>query len=187
MRPPTASFVARLDHPVVAGVDRALERLASAGRGNPRLDRAMYLLSEAANHSVLWHGINAVDALVGGPTHRRRALRRSALLVAEQSLVNGPIKSSVRRVRPEDLDDHPHRLRAPRTSSFPSGHASAAACAATLLRRDLGFGPVWFALAAAVAWSRVHVGVHHPSDVAGGWLVGRTLGRLGALVWPRPR
>jgi undecaprenyl-diphosphatase len=146
----------------------------------------VYLLSEAANHSLLWHGINLADAVVGGRSHRRRALRRSVIVAVEQAVVNGPVKSLVARERPDAHDDHPHSLRTPRTSSFPSGHASAAACSATLLSRDLGAAPVWWALAGAVSWTRVHVGVHHASDVAGGLALGTLLARVAAAVWPAP-
>lgn len=175
-----------LGSPAVRGVDAAAARLAGSARGKGA-DRAVYLLSQAANHSMLWHGINLADAVLGGPSHRRRALRRSIILAAEQAVVNGPVKTLVARERPDARDDHPHSLRTPRTSSFPSGHASAAACAATLLSRDLGGAPLWWALAATVAWSRVHVGVHHASDVAAGVVVGRTLARVAGTIWPPPR
>ena len=169
----------------VVGLDGAAARAAQRARGRG-FDRAVYLLSEVANHSMLWHGINLADAVVGGPTHRRRALRRSVIVAVEQAVVNGPVKSLVARERPDAHDDHPHSLRAPRTSSFPSGHASAAACSATLLSRDLGAAPVWWALAGAVSWTRVHVGVHHASDVAGGLALGTLLARVAAAVWPAP-
>ena len=167
----------------VRGLDRAAARVADRARGRG-FDRAVYLLSESANHSMLWHGINLVDAVVGGPDHRRRAVRRSVIVAVEQAVVNGPVKSLVARERPDERDDHPHALRSPRTSSFPSGHASAAACSATLLSRDLGAAPLWWALAGAVAWTRVHVGVHHARDVAAGIALGRTLARVAAVVWP---
>lgn len=152
----------------------------------------MYALSQAANHSLMWHSINLVDALTGDRTRRRRAIRRSAIIATEQALVNGPVKLIASRDRPLALEHHPHELRVPRTSSFPSGHASAGTCAATLLTRDLGAGPLWFTLAAAVAWSRVHVGVHHASDVVAGVVLGRTMADVGGRVWPvqwadRPR
>ena len=174
-----------LEHPHVTRMDAAATRLAGAARGRGA-DRAVYLLSEAANHSMLWHGINLVDAVVGGPTHRRAALRRSVIIAVEQAVVNGPVKALVARDRPDPRDDHPHALRAPRTSSFPSGHASAAACAATLLSRDLGAGPAWWTLAGTVAWTRIHVGVHHASDVAAGLALGRALAGVAAAVWPAP-
>jgi undecaprenyl-diphosphatase len=175
-----------LEHPRVAGVDAAVARAAASARGTAA-DRAVYLLSQAANHSMLWHGINLVDAVLGGPEHRRRALRRSVIVALEQAVVNGPVKSLVARQRPDGHDEHPHRLRTPRTSSFPSGHASAAACSATLLTRDLGAGPLWWALALGVGWTRVHVGVHHASDVAAGLALGRTLAAAAGLVWPAER
>lgn len=170
----------------VARVDRATATAAAAARGKGA-DRALYLLSQSANHSMLWHGINLVDAIVGGPQHRRRAARRSAIVALEQALVNGPIKSAVSRQRPDARDDHPHDLRTPRTSSFPSGHASAAACSATMLSADLGLAPVWWSLAAVVSWTRIHVGVHHASDVIAGIAVGRLLARLSDVLWPRDR
>jgi len=171
------------DHPLVRALDAAGEHLAARFRGRPRVDRAMYALSQAGNHSLLWHSINAVDALVGGEAGRRRALRRSLILGCEQAVVNGPVKAMFRRGRPGHVTDHPHDLRTPRTSSFPSGHASAGACAATLLSADLGWSPVWFTLAGAVAWSRVHVGAHHPSDVAAGFVAGRSFSRLAGALW----
>lgn len=171
----------------VAALDAVGVRLASALQGRAPLDRALYALSEAANHSMLWHGINAVDALTGDPVRRRQAVRRSIVLAVEQGVVNGPLKSSVRRTRPEAVDDRPHQLRTPLTSSFPSGHASAGACSATLLTRDLGHAPLWWGLAAAVAWSRIHVGVHHASDVAGGAVVGAAIAAAADRCWPPPQ
>lgn len=184
-------------HPAVRAVDALGERIARSTRGIPRVDRALYTLSEAGNHSAIWHGINLVDATVGAALagaaggdaarRRRNALRRSAVLLTEQIVVNGVVKSQFRRVRPATVDDHPHDLRTPRTSSFPSGHASAGACSATMLSADLGAAPVWWALAAGVAWSRVHVGAHHASDVLGGITVGRVVGRVALAVWPGRR
>ena len=72
-------------------------------------------------------------------------------------------------------------MRRPLTSSFPSGHASAAAFTAVLLtgwdgRRS---APLWWALAIVVATSRAYVRIHHASDVVAGMAVGAVLG-LGA-------
>lgn len=164
-----------LDHPAARRVDSAAVAAAAALKGRPGVDRVAYVVSEAANHSILWHAINAVDAAVGGPTRRRNAVRRSVVLAVEQALVNGPVKMVAVRQRPIVAEAHRYTLRTPRTSSFPSGHASAAACSATLLTHDLGGAWLWWPLAAAVAWSRVQVGVHHGTDVLAGAGVGRVL------------
>lgn len=170
--------------PPVQRLDVAVAAVAGRLHGRPAIDRAMYALSEVANHSLLWHGINLVDAVTGPGERRRRAVRRSVVLAVEQSVVNGPVKSAVRRERPEGPTDRPHRLRTPLTSSFPSGHASAGACSAIMLTRDLGHGTLWWGLAAAVAWSRVHVGVHHASDVVAGAAVGATIATASGRLLP---
>lgn len=175
-----AGWFARTDARLAATITRA--------RGNRLLDGLAYGLSEAANHSLLWHGINLVDLSIsaskGDLPRCRRALRRSVVQGVEQALVNGPVKALVRRQRPAVQLAHPHRLRVPITSSFPSGHATAGACAAELLSVDLGHRGAWWALAAIVGWSRVHVGVHHPSDVLAGWLIGTGAARASRMVWP---
>ncbi len=78
------------------------------------------------------------------------------------------------------------QVRQPRTSSFPSGHASAAAMAATLLADRSRAPALWYGVAAVVATSRIHVSIHHASDVVAGAAVGLALGRVALRVWPLP-
>ena len=150
-----------------AAVDRALDRVRT-----PQLDAVLYRLSSAADHSLLWHFCGAAHALSrDGDTSW--AARYAAAMGAESLLTNGLIKTLFGRVRPADYADiewH-YGMHRPITSSFPSGHATAAFCAATLL----GGGP-WYALAGAVAATRVYVRLHHASDVAAGAVVGLGLG-----------
>jgi membrane-associated phospholipid phosphatase len=100
--------------------------------------------------------------------------------------VNGPVKSLFRRHRPPWEQERPLRLRRPRTSSFPSGHASAAMTAAGVLSQNDPLWPLYYALGAVVASSRVYVKIHHPSDVVAGALVGIALARVARRVWPFP-
>jgi undecaprenyl-diphosphatase len=109
----------------------------------------------------------------------------SAVLGIESALVNGAIKSVFRRRRPPWATDRPHRLRRPRTSSFPSGHASAAFTAAGVLADDDPLWPLYYALAVVVASSRVYVKTHHASDVVAGALLGAVLARVARRLWPR--
>jgi undecaprenyl-diphosphatase len=176
-------------HPLVAALDARAEQLARRLRGHRVADRALYALSEAGVHSGVWHAIDLVDAVSGDADRRRRAVARSTALLAEEVVVNVGLKRLFGRVRPTHVTEHPHGLRRPRTSSFPSGHASSSACAAVLLGRDLGHGWAWATLAVAVGWSRVHVGAHHASDVAGGAALGALTGlALSAVLGdPPPR
>jgi undecaprenyl-diphosphatase len=163
--------------------DRWAEQPFERWRGRPTADRVFYAASEAANFSLLWHGLAWLPVVLS-PTPQRvlRATGTSAALVAESAIVNGPVKAVFRRDRPV-LDtgvQRPYRLRTPRTTSFPSGHASAAVVAVMVLgrRRSLPVRLALGVLGAVVASSRVHVRIHHASDVAGGLVIGYGLGRL---------
>lgn len=175
-----ARVIARLD----AGVDRHIDPL----RGNPVLDRVMYTASELGNFSLVWHLVNTSRAVA--PDRRVvHALRVAGVLGLEAVLVNGPVKNVFRRHRPVWEHERPLRLRVPRTSSFPSGHASsAAAFAAMMSERDPAW-PLYWGLGAVVASSRVYVGVHHASDVVAGAALGYGLARLARRLWafPAPR
>ena len=161
----------------VEGVDAAIDAWWERRlRGRPVLDRVMYSVSEAANHSRLWHALGAGQAVVR--RDGRPAAELSAALLAEAVLVNGVIKTIFGRRRPTFGGDRPHNLRQPLTSSFPSGHASAAMVAAALLSRRSRWAPAYFGLALLVAASRVHVRIHHASDVAAGVGVGAALGAV---------
>ena len=133
-----ANPIERLDDAVDAWWERRL-------RGRPVLDRLFYGASEAANHSLLWHGMGAAAAVVRDD--RRFATRLSIALLAEAALVNGVVKTVVGRKRPEHRGSRPHALRQPLTSSFPSGHASAAMVAAALLSRGSRWRAAWYGLA----------------------------------------
>jgi undecaprenyl-diphosphatase len=102
----------------------------------------------------------------------------SSALGVEAAIVNGPVKMLFRRQRPVG-HERPHHLRTPRTSSFPSGHASAGMFAAVLFAARTRRRWPWYILGALMGWSRVHVKIHHPSDVIGGAAVGLVLGRVG--------
>jgi len=142
------------------------------------LDQVFYALSSAADHGLLWLAIGAGRAArTGEPAI---ALKLGALLGAESVLTNGVVKSFFRRVRPQEHFTHdaplPYGMRRPVTSSFPSGHAATAFMAAMVLSKGTKAAPAYFALAGLVAYSRVHVRMHHWGDVLGGAALGLALG-----------
>jgi len=146
-------------------------------RGNPAFDRLWYAASELGDHSLVWHLI-ATGRAAASMRAEPAALRVVLALAVESGLVNGVVKSMFNRSRPIITEERPLRLRIPRTSSFPSGHASSATMAAVLLADKSRIGPVYGAAAALVALSRIHVRIHHASDVAGGMVVGTALGAI---------
>lgn len=145
------------------------------------LDRIFYPLSSAADHSALW----VVIALARGflsPQHAGTVLPAMAVIGAESLLTNVAIKSAFRRVRPThpigESAPLPYRMRRPITSAFPSGHATSAFTAAMFLSVDDPLAPAYFALATAVAASRVYTRMHHASDVLAGAALGLVFGAV---------
>jgi undecaprenyl-diphosphatase len=161
-----------------ARFDTAVERVVDRLR-SPTLDHVFYALSAAADHSKLWHGLAWFRGLATGRTDNAR--RMSTALAVESFVTNVVVKSAVGRVRPArpTLDDPlPYGMRVPITSSFPSGHATAAFTAAVFLSDDDALAPIWYGLAGAVAFSRVYVRMHHASDALAGAALGLVLGRI---------
>lgn len=163
-------------------VDRALERV----RGRRALDRVMVAASELGDFALVWHIVGVARGLTGDE-RATQALVFAVLLGIESLLVNQGIKRLFRRTRPTVSGDERLTVRRPSTSSFPSGHASSACFAATLLTAWDGpaLAPLWFSIAAIVAVSRAYVRIHHASDVVGGAVVGVALA-LAARSLPLP-
>ena len=174
------SRVQRLDH----GLMRR-----SVGARSPGLDRVLVAITRAANYSRLWLLIASGLAACGGPRGRRAAGRGIIAIVMAAAVANGPVKLLARRRRPFP-GSRPTLVPMPRSTSFPSGHSAAAFAFATGACAELPIlAPVLVPLAGTVAYSRVHAGVHYPSDVAAGAAIGIGSGVLATrlLRWVRHR
>lgn len=152
-------------------VDALLERL----RGNSVADRLFTTASHVGEFSLIWHAISVVRGLVKG--RRDQVVVLAAMIGLESLIVNQGIKRIFKRTRPTPSGEDGLRVRAPITSSFPSGHASAAAFASSMLASWDGrrWAGLWYSLAGVVGVSRAYVRIHHASDVVGGLVVGRVL------------
>ncbi len=168
--------------PVVDRFDTAAEALLERLRGNPVADRVFSTASHLGDFSVIWHVVGLGRGLALGRLDQTVVL--AALLGAESLVVNQGVKRLFRRERPTETGDERLPVRRPSTSSFPSGHASSAAFAATVLIGWDGkrLAPLWITLAAIVGTSRAYVRIHHTSDVVGGAALGVALGLVGRAV-----
>ena len=172
-RPRWIEDAERLDLAIYAAIART---------PTPALDIAMSRLSRAADYSRLSLASAALLALAGGRTGRRAAAQGLASLAVTATVVNVAVKPLARRRRPDRLaGDVPlaRHVRMPSSRSFPSGHSAAAFAFATGVGHVSPAAAVPLrALAALVAYSRVHTGVHYPGDVLAGALIGTALAQL---------
>lgn len=178
--PPPAFPTSRIDR-LDEAADAAWGRVF---RGHAVADRTFYLASELGDFSVIWLLLAAAEG-VRSEADADASIRLALLLLGESLLVNQGIKRLVRRPRPINADERPHHVRLPRTSSFPSGHASSAMAAAGMLsHRHPKAAPIYYGMAAVVATSRVHVKVHHVSDVIAGAAIGVVYAQVAKRLWP---
>ena len=164
------------------GWDKHLERWQVGHRAG-FLDPIFKGLTYAGTDGALWLAIALVAALVWW---RPRLFAFTLAADAVALLLAEGLKAAIPRARPQL---HPLVAR-PHSHSFPSGHAATSFACATVLAAALPRYRVAFVLlAAAIAWSRVYVGVHYPLDVVAGAALGlgvgyaviRGLPRLGAV------
>ena len=162
-------------------VDRAVYG-AIADTPTPLLDEPMRRLSNAANFSKLWIGFAAAVALAGGHKGRRAAATGLVAIGVTSAVVNQGVKRIADRTRPDRIgEDVPEDryVHMPESTSFPSGHSASAFAFANAVGALIPvLSPPLHLLAGAVAYSRVHTGVHYPGDVLIGALIGSVMGDL---------
>ncbi len=164
----------------LGAVDQAVYS-AVAATPTPSLDEPLRRLSNAANYSRLWLAIAAGLALAGGGAGRRAAVRGVAAIGVTSALVNLPGKAVWSRPRPDragaGVPDQ-RNVTMPASTSFPSGHAASGFAFAAAVGYDQPWlGAALRFLAATVAYSRVHTGVHYPGDAVVGALIGAGTGQ----------
>lgn len=140
----------------------------------PVAERAAQLVAKSGENGYLWFGIGLAGAAFDRP--RRRQWLFAAAIGPVAIGLNFGIKLLVKRPRPS-LEGLPPLGGAPSSLSFPSAHATASFAAATAMSR---FAPelklALFGAAATMAVTRPYLGMHYPSDVVAGAVLGTVLG-----------
>jgi undecaprenyl-diphosphatase len=153
--------------------DRALGLWLAAHLEHPAITSLMIALTVIGAKGGVWLALGFVTWLIA-PARRMRVWRLLLALGLAGLLVDQITKPIVGRVRPwVDHSGYRDFGRRPTSPSFPSGHAATAAAGALALTRiwPAAAVPAW-TLAALIALSRIALGVHFPSDVVAGFLLG---------------
>ncbi len=175
--------VAVTNHPEIAEADRDLFDAVNEGHG-PEADRVFVTVTELGSLYASGAAAGTLVALGRGQT----AVRAFGATCATWLVLQG-MKKLVDRPRPLDADPDGTRqlIARPNGMSWPSSHPAVLTTFTRVAARDLELGlagrGALSALDATVATSRVYLGVHYPSDVISGLLIGRAVARL----WPRRR
>jgi len=162
----------------IQDIDRATLVFARTRGHQPAVERTVAAYSRAGEHAACWLALGLAGAALTRDPDRRRAWLRGVGTVAGSYGVNQAVKFIVRRHRPE-LEGLPPATSVVTQLSFPSAHATTSFAAARAYAR---LAPAWllYAAAAAFAVSRPYLGVHYPSDVLAGAVLGTAIAELRA-------
>jgi len=164
----------RVSRGALAALDRRLLRILRTRAHAPPVEAAVTLLARAGENGLLWHGLAATGAVLDG--ERRSVYLRAMRVVLIALLLNSAAKQLVRRMRPA-LEELPALTPVISGRSYPSAHSSTSFAGARVLSEAMPAVPL-YALALAVAVSRPYLGVHYPSDVVAGALLGDAVAEL---------
>lgn len=150
----------------------------------PGLDFFMVQITRLGDKGMIWLILAAMLIII--PKTRKSGGILAAALIIDILLCNGILKHLFGRIRPCEVNQAV-QLLVPRPDdfSFPSGHTAASFCAVTalFLCRERMLWKVSLFLAVLIAFSRLYLYVHYPTDILGGVLFGICSGILGYVLW----
>jgi decaprenylphosphoryl-5-phosphoribose phosphatase len=160
-------------------LDLKILRVMRTAGHTPGIEATAKALGKAGNNGAIWFGIGILLALLD--RSNREAWLICAVLGPVAIGLNYVVKLVVKRPRPE-LAGLPPLGGAPSSLSFPSAHATSSFAVATAMTRVEPWGALAFLLALALALGRPYLGMHYPSDVVAGALIGVLLGLVVPLA-----
>lgn len=149
----------------------------------PWLDKIMVAITSLGNAGILWIVLAAVLLII--PRTRKVGICMAIALILDLLMTNCLLKNLVARTRPYDVANFTDLIvKKPTDYSFPSGHtaASFAAVTALFMSRKKMLGAISCVIAILIAFSRMYLYVHFPTDIIGGIVVGVIAGVAAGLI-----
>lgn len=149
----------------------------------PWLDKIMVAITSLGNAGILWIVLAAVLLII--PKTRKAGLCMAIALILDLLITNCLLKNLVARTRPYDVANFTDLIvKKPTDYSFPSGHTAASFTAVTALfmRKEKLLGSIACVVAVLIAFSRMYLYVHFPTDILGGIVVGIVAGVAAGLI-----
>lgn len=164
-------------------IDNTILRWINVELRNKTFDKAMPIITSSGNLGIIWITISVL--LMTKKDYRILGQMILTALVITTIIGEGIIKNIVRRKRPfYHEDDKELLISKPITYSFPSGHtASSFAVATVFIKADNAASLGIILLAGLIAFSRIYLGVHYPSDVIGGGIIGVLCGFVTVIIF----
>ena len=158
----------------VARADLAVYRTIRSTARPPEAVQVVSRFSSTGEHAALWLVVGLAGTVLDAD--RRPRWKKAVSGVALAYLANFGLKNVFRRKRPL-LEDLPQLIKTPTALSFPSAHATSSFAAARAYSPLLPAAPL-YAVAGAMALSRVYLGVHYPTDIVAGATFGTIMGSV---------
>ena len=146
------------------------------------LDKVMPIITSLADKGIFWIAI-AVIMLFFRKT-RKMGITMGVALVLGLALGNGVLKNLFNRARPfAEIEDIQLLIEKPHDPSFPSGHTLASfEAAGAMMFYNKKFGIPALVLASLIAFSRMYLYVHYPTDILGGIVFGLLFAFVGYVI-----
>ena len=161
----------------MTALDFAILQYIQQHIANPLLDYVMIAITHLGDYGIMWIALCVI--LLAMPKTRRSGVMLAVAMVAGLVICNIVLKNAIARPRPFMVDSFPILINPPMGYSFPSGHSCNSFVAATVIGMNYKrYRTVAFVMALLIAFSRVYLYVHYPSDVIAGAAIGAGIGYI---------
>lgn len=148
------------------------------------LDLFFPIFTKLGDHGVFWIAVAVIMVLI--PRQRKTGLMMGIAMLLGLMIGNGILKNVVARTRPYDIVEVALLIERLSDFSFPSGHTLVCFEAATVLTvRKTRLAIPAIIIAVGVAFSRLYLYVHYPTDVIAGAILGILFGAIGVFIGGR--